>query len=122
MLGTENTESQFCGNCDRYVVQSFYKHRIGSEKEKEEDFPQLYRNGDPEYKVVVEDTGLWSPFKGLLQISSVIAAVDGNLKNRIVNIGIVNVRHLKFSFVSKIINFEPLIATAFSDFVRKRKV
>ncbi|CAG2119356.1 unnamed protein product, partial [Medioppia subpectinata] len=79
-LGTEKSMSQFCGNCDRFVIQSLYKHRIGSEKEKEDDFTELEDN--PQYKVVVENTGIWTPFKGYLHIATVLGYEEGNLKNR----------------------------------------
>ncbi|XP_054158480.1 ionotropic receptor 93a-like, partial [Oppia nitens] len=87
-MGTNKSMSQFCGNCDRYVVQSFYKHRIGSENENKDDLTEIEDN--PQYKIIVERTGLWSPFKGMLQEGKVLGYSDGNLKNLEIIIGIVH--------------------------------
>ena len=88
-LGTEKSLSQFCGNCDRYVFQSIYKHRIGSENEKQNDFIQW--NPNAQYTVLVENTATWSPFKGLLNEALIRSYEAGNLKNAPLKIGIVNV-------------------------------
>ena len=81
--------SQFCGNCDRFVIQSIYKHRIGSENEDKDDFIELDDNA--KYTVKVENTAIWTPFKGLLDQVKVRGYEAGNLKNKKIVIGIVNV-------------------------------
>lgn len=88
-LGTEKSLSQFCGNCDRYVFQTIYKHRIGSENERENQFVELDSNA--KYKVMVENTATWSPFKGLLNEALIRSYEEGNLKNAPLKIGLVNV-------------------------------
>ena len=93
-LGTENSLSQFCGNCDRYVFQSIYKHRIGYEKENDVDFSEPEES--TKYTVLVEKTGVWSPFKGLLNENTVRGDPEGNLKNRELSVGVVNVSHINW--------------------------
>ncbi|CAG2177368.1 unnamed protein product, partial [Oppiella nova] len=87
-LGNERSMSQYCGNCDRFVIQSIYKHRIGSENEDKNAFNEVEDN--PEFKVLVENTAIWSPFKGLLDQGKVLGYEEGNLKNRDLVVGIVN--------------------------------
>ena len=88
-MGTESSSSQFCGNCDRYVFQNIYKHRVGSENEDEDDFVAVEPTA--EYKVLVENTAFWSPFKGFLNEQKIRADNDGNLKNAQIVVGIVHV-------------------------------
>ena len=74
------------------MFQSIYKHRIGSENENDADFNELDENA--KYTVLVENTGVWSPFKGLLNQNTVRGDPEGNLKYRVVNVGIVDVSHI----------------------------
>ena len=90
-MGTESSSSQFCGNCDRYVFQNIYKHRVGAENEDEDDFVAVEPTA--EYTVLVENTAFWSPFKGLIisREDKIRTNDDGNLKNAPLVVGIVHV-------------------------------
>lgn len=100
MLGDENSIIQNCAVCDRYTVQSYYKHRLGYEQQSKQEFPQIDLHNPGEFKVVVEDAGHWTPYKGLLVSKEAMS--EGNLKGRVVKVGIVHVSNCFSSYLSRL--------------------
>lgn len=83
--------NDFGGNCNSYLVESLFKHRTNDYVDKKSSLVQI-NHPNVEYEIHTEKHGTWNVFKGLLmdgRSSSISEEV--NLKNRELNIGIINV-------------------------------
>lgn len=84
--------SSLCGNCDHYQIECLVKHRTNDIIHPIENVIQVNRTAI-QFELVTHTEGHWSPFKGLVLKDDHDS--ETNLKNRPLNIGIVEVsKHL----------------------------
>ncbi|RWS28262.1 glutamate receptor: ionotropic kainate 3-like protein 1, partial [Leptotrombidium deliense] len=93
LLGNDETFAQYCGNCDRYVLQVYEtdKKRKSTKSAKPEiSWIDSGVDLDPR-NVKISRSGHWTPFKGLLEASERVSRKfeGGNLGGREVKVGIV---------------------------------
>lgn len=82
-------------DCDSFVFKSFFKHRTNDFIDKNKGVIQI-NHPNVEYRIMTQTHGTWNVFKGLI-VDGLDDQDDVNLKNRPINIGVVNVtRDLKF--------------------------
>lgn len=91
LLGPKDGAELQCGNCDHYRVESLVKHRTNDIVDPRKGIVQVNRD-DIQFELVTQSEGIWSPFKGLLLKNDQDS--ETNLKNRPLNIGIVDVSTL----------------------------
>lgn len=98
IIGNDEKLAQYCGNCDRFILQAFERVTSNRIQKKIITSPTVanyfdYTNDedrDNPFRVTITNTGKWTPFKGLLQEEETLKVPTGNLKGRQVRIGIIN--------------------------------
>lgn len=93
-LGNQEAASQYCGNCNRYVVQTFQRlnsgNHIGDIVRREPSLDQTWTESNVDSgHVKVTNTGEWTPFKGLLQEDD-MDSEKPSIAGRKIRVGIIN--------------------------------
>lgn len=84
LLGNQETFAQYCGNCDRYVLQTFERNKDYDHRRDGNDLQS--NNGN----IKLQTNGEWTPFKGLLQDEEKVLVSKSGLSGRKIQVGIIN--------------------------------
>lgn len=88
ILAHQNVTHFSCGNCNHFKIESLVKHRTNDIVDKTNGVVQVNPK-DIQFRIMLQQEGNWNVFKGLLIKKEQDS--ETNLKNRPLNIGIVDV-------------------------------